>query len=210
MACCGKLICNGCIYAPIYDNHGNKVDRKCPFCRYHLEETTNNKMIKRVEANDPLALYNIGCYHRDGLYGFPQDYHKALELWHRAAELGHAGAYTCIGIAYNRGEGVEVDKKKATHFWELAAMRGDVYANTSLGAQEVMKGNKDRALKHFMIAVKGGESNSLNLIKQMCHIGHATKDDTQRHCNHIKHTWGEIKSAQRDKAAAADEGHRYY
>ena len=33
-SCCGKVICSGCIHAPLYDNKGNKVDnRKCPFCR---------------------------------------------------------------------------------------------------------------------------------------------------------------------------------
>ena len=33
MSCCGKVICSGCIRAPLYDNQGNKVDnQKCPFC----------------------------------------------------------------------------------------------------------------------------------------------------------------------------------
>ena len=32
--CCGKVICSGCCYAPLYDNQGNEVDnKKCPFCR---------------------------------------------------------------------------------------------------------------------------------------------------------------------------------
>ena len=32
--CCGKVICSGCCYAPVYDNQGNKVDnKKCPYCR---------------------------------------------------------------------------------------------------------------------------------------------------------------------------------
>ena len=28
MSCCGKVICSGCIHAPLYDNQGNKVDNK--------------------------------------------------------------------------------------------------------------------------------------------------------------------------------------
>jgi len=33
-SCCGKVICSGCVHAPVYDNQGNKVDsNKCPFCR---------------------------------------------------------------------------------------------------------------------------------------------------------------------------------
>jgi len=27
-ACCGKEICSGCAYAPVYDNQGNEVDNK--------------------------------------------------------------------------------------------------------------------------------------------------------------------------------------
>ena len=33
-SCCGKVICRGCAYAPVYDDQGNEVDnRKCPYCR---------------------------------------------------------------------------------------------------------------------------------------------------------------------------------
>jgi len=33
-SCCGKVVCRGCAYAPVYDNQGNKVDsNKCPYCR---------------------------------------------------------------------------------------------------------------------------------------------------------------------------------
>ena len=31
--CCGKIICSGCIHAPVYDNQGNLVKKLCPFCR---------------------------------------------------------------------------------------------------------------------------------------------------------------------------------
>jgi len=37
------------------------------------------------------------------MHGLPQDRDSALELWHRAAELGHAGAYNNIGCAYYMG-----------------------------------------------------------------------------------------------------------
>ena len=35
---------------------------------------------------------------------------------------------------YQFGKGVEVDMKKADHYWELAAIKGDVYARNNLGA----------------------------------------------------------------------------
>ena len=46
------------------------------------------------------------------MYDLPQDYTKASELCHQAAELGHAEAYTTIGYSYNVGRGVEVDEER--------------------------------------------------------------------------------------------------
>ena len=168
-ACCGKTICSGCVYAPVYDNQGNEVIEKvCPFCRVptpYTDEENIQRSKKRVEANDPIAIYNLAMYYRDGINGYPQDYTKALEVYHRAAELGHAGAYAGIGYAYDNGRGVEVDKNKAKHYYELAAMKGGVTARHNLGNDEWRTGNKERALKHWMIAVRSGWSISLETIK---------------------------------------------
>ena len=128
--CCGKTICSGCLHAPVYDNQGNKVNnQKCPFCRTP-SPTSDEDMIerrtRRMDMNDAHAISNMGCDYRDGKHGLRQDRTKALELWHRAAELGYFRAYTSIGIAYSNGNGVEVDKKKAKHYYELAAMGGDI------------------------------------------------------------------------------------
>ena len=114
--CCGKFICCGCIHAPLYDNQGNEVDnKKCPFCRTPTthEKEAIERSRKRAKAGDPVAICNEGNCYSVGIHGYPQDYTKALELWHRAAELGNAEAYRSIGDAYQSGQGVEVDKKKA-------------------------------------------------------------------------------------------------
>ena len=97
----------------------------------------------------------------------PQDYRKALELWHRAAKLGYAEAYNNIGYAYKYGRGVETDKKKGVYYYELAAMGGDVAARFNLGNNEERMGNFDRAIKHWMIAVGGGSSKSLKKIQEL-------------------------------------------
>ena len=118
--CCGKVICCGCSYAPVYDNQGNKVDEKtCLFCRVPAptsHKEVMEKLAKRVELNDTMAIFNHGNYCRDGARGFPQDMVKALELWHQAAELGLAEAYHNVGCAYGTGVGVERDEKKARHY----------------------------------------------------------------------------------------------
>ena len=213
-SCCGKIICSGCTHAPLYDNQGNKVAKTtCPFCRTTgptSDEVGNERERKRMEVNDPNAIFNIGCYHRDGTNGFPQDYTKALELWHRAGKLGHAGAYCRIGYAYNNGEGVDVDKKEARHYNELAAMRGDEVARNNIGTMEKEAGNKERAVRHYMLAVRGGEARSLDTVKDMYLKGQATKNDYTTALQAYQTYLDEIKSKQRDEAAAFDERYRYY
>ena len=212
--CCGKTICSGCIHAPLYDDQGNIVDNeKCAFCRTVAPKSTEElieRYEKRIEYSDAHAMCNMGCDYRDGTCGFPQDYKKALELWHRSAELGYARAYNNIGSAYDNGLGVEVDKKKATYYCELGAMMGSVYARHNLGIREDNEGNMDRALRHYMIAVRNGHNESLKEIKDLYKKGHATKDDYMKGLQSYQTYLGEIKSDQRDKAAAADEYYRYY
>ena len=213
MQCCGKEICTGCLYAPVYDDRGNKVAEKtCPFCRTpHLtiDEAVEREK-KRMEVNDAIAIQMIGYYYRDGVYGYPQDFIKALELFHRAAELGCSRAYNSIGYVYEVGSrGVEIDEKKALYYYELAAMRGNEYARYNLGNSEKRLGNMNRALKHYMIAAASGHSDSLEMIKSLYSDGSATKDDYTKALRSYQEYLGEIKSKQRDDAAA-DNRHRYY
>ena len=62
----------------------------------------------------------MGNYYDRGECGLPQDSSKALEFYHRAGKFG----YNNIGNAYYSGDGVEMDKKMARHYVELAAMEG--------------------------------------------------------------------------------------
>ena len=51
---------------------------------------------------------------------------EAFRLHRRAAELGNVPAMVEVGIAYEAGRGVGVDKRKACRAYGLAADRGDV------------------------------------------------------------------------------------
>jgi len=213
--CCGKVICSGCIHAPLYDNQGNVVDNeKCPFCRTPQptsDEEVVERIRKRVEINDPAAIYNLGCFYSRGSHGFPQDYTKALKLYHRAGELGYANAYNHIGNAYHNGRVVEIDKKKAKYYYQLAAIEGDSMARNNLGICEACIGNMDSAIKHFMIAIQGCRPQSLNMMRKLYRDGYATKDDYMKALQTYQTYLSEIKSSQRDEAAAFDsEQFRYY
>ena len=212
-ACCGKRICSGCAFAPVYDNRGNKIDKKiCPFCRTPWstsKEDTLERYKGRVETGDAYAIYDQGCDYRDGTDGYPQDYEKALEFWHRAVELGYSPAYVSIGYAYEHGRGVEIDKKKSIYYYELAAMGGDVEARYNLGIMEENAGNMNIALRHYIIAVEGGYADSLKEIQDLYTKGYTTKEDYMKALQSYQAYLGEIKSDARDSAAAS-HGFRYY
>jgi len=62
VSCCGKVICNGCIHAPVYDDQGNEIAKTCPFCR--TPAPTSAKEIvtwlkKGTEKNEAGAFLNL-------------------------------------------------------------------------------------------------------------------------------------------------------
>ena len=135
---------------------------------------------------------------------------KALKLWHQAAELGCAAAYNNIGAAYYVGNGVEQDGKKTEYYYKQAALSGGVFARHNLGIFEGSSGNLDKALKHLMIAVGSGKSHSLDTIRKMFMNGNATKEDYTNALRAYQAYVGEIKSVERDEAAAASDLFKYY
>ena len=99
-----------------------------------------------------------------------------------------------------------MDKKKARHYYNLAAMGGDVNVRHSLGCMELREGNKDLAIKHWAIAIKGGFGPDLDRIK----IGMATQDDYLNGLQAYEAYLSDIMSAQRDKAAVANDRFMYH
>jgi len=201
-ACCGKIICSGCIYAV---KNRDKDLGLCPFCRtpcHTSDEEMLKRMHKRVEIGDTEAINMMGTYYANELFGFPQDYNKALEFYQRAIKLGSVTAYTNIGQIYEYGQGVEIDKKKAIYYYELGAMEGEAMARHFLGLNEIKQCCFDRALKHWMIAIEGGDTRSLYAIKQMYYCAGITKDVYEKALRARQAYLDEIKSNQRDRAAA--------
>ncbi len=49
---------------------------------------------------------------------------KAVKLYRKAAEQGHANAQFCLGCCYFEGKGVEEDKTEAVKWYRKAAEQG--------------------------------------------------------------------------------------
>ena len=200
-ACCGKVLCMGCIYAVVQGD----CRTVCPFCRA-IPNTSDEELVERIkkrsESDDAIAMNQLGNYYDDGRRGLPQNYDRAMELWLRAGELGCAMAYNNIANAYYTGEGVEQDETKAKHYYELAAMGGYAKARHNLGVIEYNSGNFSRAVNHLMISAGAGSDESLADIRRCFLNGHATKADFEKALRTHKEATDHMSSEQRGEAAA--------
>ena len=193
------MICIGCIDAvKAEDDLVLFVE-----CLAHFGWEWVERLKERAGGGDAEAIHNLGCYYNTGRYGLRQNRRKVMKLWLRAGELGHAVAYFNLGTAYDFGEGVERDEKNAKHYYEIAAMGGDVEARHNLSILEEELGNMNRAEKHYMIAAMAGYDKSLKSIRVCFLEGHVTKDDFEKALRAHKEAKDEVKSDQREAAAAA-------
>ena len=200
--CCGKVLCNGCSNSEFEEVQKGNLKECCAFCR--ASSVTAEEQMKRLKIrlgqNDHEAWNLLGFIWRDGKWGNPQDLKRALESWHRAAELGSPSARSEIGTAYRFGRGIEKNMKKAMHHLKLAAIGGDEMARRNLGLAEREAGNIDRSMKHYMIAARSGDDKSLKEVGEGFKKGHITKDDYACTLRAYKESKDEMKSDQRERS----------
>ena len=198
-ACCMKLVCNGCSLAA-----RKRGMRDCPFCRAPMPQKSRVLAMiqKRVDAGDPLAMFDLGQQCHYGHYGLEKDVMRAVEMYERAAELGVKDAHYNLGVLYAEGTEVEKDVAKAFRHYEAAAMRGHVLARFNLGCGEHSAGNYDRGLQHYLIAANLGGQDALNNVKYMFMDGLATKADYAEALRGYQSAVEEMRSPDRDEALA--------
>ena len=89
-SCCGKDICDGCIYA--MSETGDKNMKLCPFCKAippeRLPEEEVERVMKLMEKGNADAFYQRGGHYAHRIYGLQRDMARANELWLKAGELG--------------------------------------------------------------------------------------------------------------------------
>mmetsp|Transcript_7961 Transcript_7961/g.17959 ORF Transcript_7961/g.17959 Transcript_7961/m.17959 type:complete len:445 (-) Transcript_7961:198-1532(-) len=205
--CCGKTLCDGCIYA----HRNSSLEYSCPFCRASCDNSTDKDRIKmmkkRIEFNDKEAMYMMAGHYHEGSMGLKQDRSKSFELFSRAAELGLSVAHHTVGMAYLTGiMGVKKDEKKAMHHLRLAAIGGVLESRYVLGAEANQAGKRhgvELAMKHWIIAANAGHDESLEAIKDGYAQGYVTNEVFTKVLRAHEAATDETKSDQRDQAASA-------
>eukprot|EP00984_Skeletonema_dohrnii_P025896 scaffold15127_cov87-Skeletonema_dohrnii-CCMP3373.AAC.2 len=202
MACCCKLVCNGCNIANQIREIQESIENKCPFCRHPAPDNkkeAKKNLMRRIEvnSNDPAAMRQMGQFcSKEG------DHRGAFEYWSKAAELGNAGAHHLLSIMYDRGEGVKKDEKKVVFHLEQAAIGGNPFARSNLAKIETLNGRKERAVKHLIIAANLGDDDALESLKLAYGKGLISKEDFAAALRGHQAAVNATKSPEREAAEA--------
>ncbi len=180
-----------------------RLQRKCPFCREPVPDTDeecDKLRMKRVEANDPVAMrqeggiqYNIGPYQ------------KAFKYWSKAAELGDVEAHFDLSELYYEGKGVDKEKEKYIHHAEKAAIGGHPGARFMLGLYEWCHENHDKAVKHWTTAATQGDDLSIKELMRVFRKGFMSNEDLTIALRAHKTAIDATKSPEREAAEAMSQ-----
>jgi tetratricopeptide (TPR) repeat protein len=202
--CCSKTVCDGCFHANKMREMQAKLVEKCPFCRKPspTEEEIEENIVKRIEANDPVAICGQGVeYNKKG------DYSSSFEYFTKAAKLGDIEAQYQLAGCYWLGQGVEKDEKKALFHLEEAAIGGHPFARHNLGIHEGKNGRIERAIKHTMIAACQGHDDSIMDLRMLYAKGSISKESFAAALRAHQAAVDATKSPQRE---VAEEYYREY
>ena len=203
MSCCCKFICRGCDYANKMREKKGRLDPKCLFCRHPIPDSEEeaiiiNNYMKRAEANDPVAMLQMGYFRKKA-----GDHVGADEYYTKAAALGNVEAHYNLSLMYKHGHPDEKIRKTKLYHLEEAAIGGQVDARYDLAIYEATHQRFDRSIKHWIIAANMGCDKSLDKLKGNYANGHiVTKEEfalaLRAHHAAVKAT----KSPQREEAEA--------
>jgi TPR repeat protein len=150
--------------------------------------------MKRVEANDPGAIYLLADSYHHGRAGFQQDHAKAVELYIRAADLGYKKAHNDLVGVYHEGGNM----KKAKFHSEAAAMAGHEVARHNLGIIEIISGKYEQAIKHLRIAASAGHYNAMHQLKLLFEGGDVNRESVDSTLVAYNNSCAEVRSEARD------------
>ena len=199
-SCCSKIVCNGCVYANFLRQEEESLESSCPFCRMPISSSeieVNQYCMKRIEANDPVAIHSMGVNYYD-----QQNYSSAFQHSSKAAQLGNVGAHYQLALLYMNGNGVEKDNKKEMYHWEEAAIGGHPVARYNLGIFEGRADRSERATKHFIIAANLGHDDSIAGLKECFKMGVVSKENYAAALRAHQAALDATKSPHRERAEA--------
>jgi uncharacterized protein len=115
-----------------------------------------------ADAGSSEGLHRLALVYAQGEAGQPRNEQRAVELFTKAAELGHRRAQTNLGLLYLRGQGVPRDLVQARAWLEKAAAGDDPYALYALG----------RAMEESAPPAMADATRAVDLFRRAAEKGH--------------------------------------
>jgi TPR repeat protein len=105
------------------------------------------------------------------------DYSRAVEIWRPLAERGDADAAFNLGQAYRLGRGVPTNLAAAKTWFERAAAKGHLDAETTLGLMLFETGDRTGGIPWLRTAAERGEPRALLVFGTALFNGDGVKRD---------------------------------
>ena len=144
------------------------------------------RLVQRAEQGDMRAQHDLALeYLKGDLAASPDALKYSFELLSKSADQGYASAYYNLGVMYQQGLYVSIDKFEAATLFEQAATLDHGAAHYNLGVMivngDVYAGDYKRALNHFKEAYTYGVNQSAMMIAKLyatgvLNYGHARND----------------------------------
>ena len=133
------------------------------------EKKRNEKKVKRTkesaEGGNADAMYNMGFFHTNGMYGLKKDDGEAYKWYEKSADAGSAKGMAAVGASLLKGWGVEKDQTEGLIVTASAAAKGSAYACCQLG----------------YIYYKGVFGSKVNYVKAKFWLEKAIAEDSFNH-----------------------------
>jgi cell division septation protein DedD len=125
-------------------------------------------------AASPLPAQTV----RTGIEAWQRaDYERAVAIWRPLAERGDQDAAFNLGQAYRLGRGVSISLGAAKTWFERAAVKGHLDAQTTLGLMLFENGDRSGGLRWLRVAAEKGEPRALLVYGTALFNGDGTKRD---------------------------------
>jgi hypothetical protein len=156
---------------------------------YGLSGTKNHEeafkyYLMAAEQNHPAGLRGLGEMFELESDESPEKLDMAIKLYHQAADLGDLIAEYNLGVFYQYGTGVEVNKKTSAMYLERAASKDHPSANLNLGLlyQEGVNGVPDykKAMSYFNRAAELGNPKAEGCIAVLYQHGLGVDKNTEK------------------------------
>ena len=104
-----------------------------------------------------------------------KEYEKAIELYKKAAALGHIGVLNRLGWMYDSGKGVEQSDTEAVKWYRKGAEAGNAYAMNNLGLMyqngKGVEQSDTEAVRWYRNGAKAGNANAMANVGYMYDLG---------------------------------------